>query len=277
MIITNKHSLPDTILKACQVSNYPPTEGRISVTDLIGSPLIRQLKLKHWGELEQDCSDMLWLILGKAGHYVLQQSGTGQQEQKLTAEIDGITISGISDMYNEGVITDFKFSSVWSFLLGDKPEWANQLNCYSFLHRQAGQEVKALKIHAILRDWQGSKVNEDNYPVIPFQSIDIPLWSTEHALEWIKGRIAIHKAGAGCSDAERWKRPDTWAVKKIGFQRALRVFESEKEAQKFFNLYGKQFAKTNLIIEQRAGSYQRCFQYCMVSKFCPILEKEKTA
>ena len=34
-----------------------------------------------------------------------------------------------------------------------------------------------------------------------------------------------------CTDEERWKKNDTWAVKKKGQKRALRVLNSEEEAK----------------------------------------------
>ena len=65
MKITNKHNLDESIYNTLS-RVYPPVPNRYSVTDLVNPPLMRYLREKHWNELEQDASDMLWMLLGKA-------------------------------------------------------------------------------------------------------------------------------------------------------------------------------------------------------------------
>ena len=76
-----------------------------------------------------------------------------------------------------------------------------------------------------------------------------------------------------CSDLERWARPSTWAVKKTANKRAMRVFDSEAEAEKYFkekNLDNKHS------IEERIGKNIRCeADYCGVARWCDQFEAIK--
>ncbi len=224
-------------------------------------------------ELEDDISNRLWLLLGKAVHYVLEKGAPeeARAEEKLTYEIDGFTLVGITDLLHNTELSDYKITSVYSFLLGDKPEWENQLNCNAFLYRMAGFQVDSLKIYAILRDWQASKADVLNldYPIIPFKEVSISLWPVEGQERYIRSRIEAHKIeNPQCSNEERWLRGEKWAVYKKGAKTAFRLFDTEKEA--------KGLAKTDNVfeIQHREGIFNRCEKYCLVSKFCSQWNKE---
>jgi hypothetical protein len=66
-----------------------------------------------------------------------------------------------------------------------------------------------------------------------------------------------------CTDAERWAKEDSWAVKKPGAKRAIKVLWSHQEA---INYVATLPAKHE--IEHRKGEYTRCANYCAVSEFC---------
>jgi len=75
-----------------------------------------------------------------------------------------------------------------------------------------------------------------------------------------------------CSDKDMWKKNDTWAVKKKGQKRALRVLDSEEEAIKYMEWHNETdqayTKKTNLEMEFRSGEFTRCGNYCSVADFC---------
>ena len=75
-----------------------------------------------------------------------------------------------------------------------------------------------------------------------------------------------------CSDKDMWKKEDTWAVKKKGQKRAIRVLDSEEEAVKYMEWHNETdiayVKKTHLEIEFRGGEYTRCGNYCSVADFC---------
>jgi len=274
MKITNKHGLPAAIVNAVSAYNYPPKENRFGVTDLISSPQIRQLKIKHWEKIEQDASDRLWALLGQACHAVLDTTSPvdSSSEQKLVVEFEGVTISGKSDLYHGESLEDYKITSVYSFLLEHgkpKKEWSEQLNVYAWMFHKLGKPVKKLWIRAILRDWQNSKSQDADYPPIPFQSVSVPLWTVEGQERYIRARLEAHKAlNPTCSDEERWLRASSWAVMKNDNKRAFRVFDNKEQAE---NL-----AKTDKVfsVVERKGSYNRCEKYCPVSAFCEQWQEE---
>src|SRR5512142_2410159 len=129
MKLTNKHNLPHPMLMALAQDSHPPIPGRFGVTSLIDAPLRRLLIMKHWEEIEEDASDHLWVLLGKAAHTVLERhTSIGLAEQKTEwTHSSGATLVWVTDHYHEREILDWKVTSVWSFLLGEKLEWERQL------------------------------------------------------------------------------------------------------------------------------------------------------
>lgn len=272
MEITNKLNLPEVYVKAVSTGQRVPQVGRLSATELIAPPQMRALQTRYWNKLSDDASDRLWALLGTSIHYVLEQLDHGDvQEQRFTVDYREHEISGQMDMIDGGTIVDFKVTSVYSFLLGVKPEWERQLNIYAWLARKFGVEVKKLEIYAILRDWIASKqTGASDYPECPFKAIEVPLWNPNKINAYIDKRIELHAMNAilkdeeltACNSEERWQRPTVYAVKKKGRKRALKLFGSKKEAEKYTK------DQKGLFIETRPGSNVRCEGYCTVKTFC---------
>lgn len=202
-------------------------------------------------------------------------------EEKLMAEVFHVPIKGRPDLYANQTVEDYKITSVFSFLLGEKQEWENQLNVYAWLFRKVGFLVNALRINAILRDWMKSKAMFDaEYPQIPFYTVPVKLWTPERSQAYVEERVTLHKMFpmTPCTPEERWQKPTTWAVKKAGGDRALRggVQDSEKAAQKFMTEYldKKENKKAKLEIEYRPGGFTKCEEYCIVADHCPIFHPE---
>ena len=134
MKITNKFGLPDPVFRALSHDGYMAgtKKADISVTTLIGPPKINQLKKRHDDEIVVDASDMIWAMLGQSVHKVVELAAEEKDltEKRLYKEINGWTLTGQTDLYEveEGVISDYKVTSVFSFLLGGKIEWEAQLN-----------------------------------------------------------------------------------------------------------------------------------------------------
>ena len=277
MKILNKHNLPETLVNVTS-KVYKPLPDRISVSQLINAPLVRYLTIKFWDSLEEDVSDRLWAILGTAMHHILK-TGTPEDafgEEKLTHKIGEITIVGKSDLYDNGEISDWKITSVYSFLLGIKAEWEAQLNIYKWLWEKNGFEVNSLKIHAILRDWVKRKAKYDSkYPQIPFFSVNIPVWDATKITEYISNRIALHFTApiSECTPEEKWQRPTSWAIIKGNNVRATRVLDTEKEAEEYMERLGDK--RKDFSIKERKGEDVRCESYCLVSRFCNYYKKEE--
>jgi hypothetical protein len=236
---------------------------------------------------------MVWALFGTAVHSVLENSKQSEDsitEERLYSTVSGWVLSGAIDRQevkdDNITIVDYKVTSVWSVIYG-KPEWENQLNCYAYLvndkHAFNKSKVTNLKICAILRDWNRRDAErKEDYPKAPIVFVDIPLWDHEKASKYIINRMALHQEAqiladvhgdlGLCSSEEMWKKNDTWAVKKKGQKRALRVLDSEEQALKYIEWHNETdkayIKKTDLEIEFRGGEYTRCGNYCSVADFC---------
>jgi hypothetical protein len=118
MRITNKFNLPESIVQFNQNAVYNSGKSNITCTQLIDSPRIVQLRKKHQNELEQDISEMLWMIMGTAMHSIFDSvkvEGT-ITEERLFTQLHGWDISGAIDsqiVEPDGIIIgDYKFTTV---------------------------------------------------------------------------------------------------------------------------------------------------------------------
>ena len=283
MKITNKFNVPETLLALATRDYYTKGDADFSVTEIISPPRIQRLRRKHWDEMEQDVADMLWMLLGTALHVVAERSEVDghTNEERLAVGIDDVILSGAIDLQKNDkdgtVITDYKFTSAWA-LMNDKPEWEQQQNIYKYLvERVKKQPVKKLEICALIRDWsRRDAMNKPSYPQAPIQVINIPIWSHERVEEFIKERINLHrdaKVNADweeelplCTEEERWVRETKYAVKKEGRKTAVRVFDTEEEAQ---DLLKDMPVKDKGFIEIRKGEAVRCTgNFCGVNQWC---------
>lgn len=284
MEITNKYNLPEPIYRAVS-QVYAPDPKRISVTSLIGPPLIRQLKIKHWDELEEDASERLWALLGKAMDKVLTEYApkTWITQLKLEYSTNGITVVGVIDylILAEKLVGDWKATSVWSYLLGGKIEWEKQLNCYDYLLTYSSINACKLEVNRFLRDHMASKaLQNSDYPRIPFISLKIPQWPWDKQVSYVRERVRLHLSEpTECTAEEKWEKPTTYAVMKKGRRSALRVLDELAQAKTWcidnkhgtFSATEKGAIKLNAGIEivERPGECTRCLSYCPVRPVCP--------
>jgi hypothetical protein len=291
MDITNNFGLPQPFLDFARNDKYSKGKADISVTTLIDSPRVNQMRKHYASDRQADVTDMVWPLFGTAVHHILESSKEEDVllEERLFVDIDGWTLSGAIDhqkIQGSSVeITDYKVTSVWSVIHG-KIEWERQLNMYALLvQRSKGLKVSKLTICAILRDWNRRDAQyKSNYPQAPVAMVDIPLWSDQHRIEYANHRVEAHQQAelrydleedlehkfVKCTPSDQWKRDDSWAVKKKGLKRAMRVFENEPDADAF--AAGQ---SVPVEIEHRAGELVRCKgNYCGVAEFCSQYKKE---
>jgi hypothetical protein len=256
------------------IANDDYSRGRsdITVSQLSKPPRAVALEKRHWGELKDDASDRIWLLLGKAIHYILEKnSGSGDiAELRLYTEIGGWVVGGQFDSFNveSGVLSDYKVCSVWQAIKhyrGESSEWVEQLNAYAHLLRAHGHEVKKLQIVAILRDWsKPESLRNEYYPASQVQAIEIEMWPDKEIDRWLRERVAAHQLARKqlpeCSPEERWQKPDIWAIKKKGRKSAVRVLYDKESADKLLDELGKDHS-----IEFRKGLSVRC-SYCLIGK-----------
>ena len=292
MKVTNAFSLPASFVKFCEDQNKP-LKNTIRVTELINPPKIRILKRKNWKNLEIDASEQIWALLGTSVHFILEEYTDSKDisEEKLKLvfpQVEGteITLSGRPDLLSkDGVLSDYKVTSVWSSVFGYKPEWEQQLNVYAYMYARFPKlypKISKLQIVAIYRDWnKNEQYRNDKYPKIPCEIVSIPKWDHKVIEKFIFDRIRIHIEAENelpdCTDVERWEKKTTFAVKNQGLKRALRVFDTNEEALQFIK---ENINKGTLSLEERKGMSMRCKYYCNALPFCEqgrkLVEKEET-
>lgn len=278
MKLTNKFQLPDTFVNVIQRPQYTKGDSQISATEILNSPRIVQLKRKHWEDLEEDASDMVWSLFGSAVHNILQHGKDDHHivEERIFTEFDGWKISGAIDLqevYDDGIIlSDYKVTGAWA-VMNAKSDWVFQLNTYAWLvERVKKQKVKAIQIVAIVRDWSRRDAQtKEGYPKSPVTIIDIPLWSFEEREQYVSRRLKLHNDAffaihAGdempeCTAEDMWEKQTYYAVMKEGGKRAKSVHETREAAEKA--LPDKGYS-----IEVRPGGRTRCESFCQVSGFC---------
>lgn len=285
MNLTNKWGLPQTLMNYAMRNTYSRGNAHISVTQLINSPRIRLLNIKHGDKIVEDLSDRLWSLIGTALHEVVQKGADNEHlaEERLFLEANGWRVSGGIDLQRlsmgpDGLpvvaISDYKLTSAWS-VMNPKQDWERQLNCYAHLVREVkGYKVDKLSINAIIRDWNRNKAKmESGYPPAAMQVIDIPVWAPEKAEAYFNERVAIHQQAEAlddwqqnippCTAEERWYRPGELAVMKDGRKRALKLFEAGQAAE------AEAYAKENkAAVVERPGKNVKCEDFCAVSEWC---------
>ena len=287
MQITNNFGLPETITNILKRPQYSKGKANLSVTEMMSSPRIVQLKRKHWDDLTEDASEMVWSIFGTAIHNMLEHGKDDHHivEERVFATIDGYTISGAIDLqevYEDGtVLSDYKTTSVYA-VMNQKSDWTYQLNTYAYLVEETKKvKVKKLQIVAIIRDWSGREAKtREGYPQAPIIVIDIPMWTNEQRKAYIRSRIAKHDAAffeaetnsdlQECTPEEMWASETLYAIKKIGGVRAKSVHKMLSDAEE--SLAEIKDAK-NYAIEVRPGERKRCNSFCQVSGQCDQYQK----
>jgi hypothetical protein len=283
MKITNKHGIPQTLYALANKEFYSKGDSDYSATEIISPPRIQRLRKRHHDDIEQDAADMLWSMLGSALHVVAERSIIPNHinEERLTTEVNGVRLSGAIDLQkveDDGiVISDYKFTSAWA-LMNDKPEWEQQQNIYAYLvEKVKGKKVKRLEIIALVRDWsRRDAMYKSTYPQAAIQVVEIPLWGIEKTEAYIKERIELHrdsKVSADwmeelpeCSEDDKWVRETKFAVKKEGRKTAVRVFDTQQEADE---LLATLPAKDKGFVEIRKGEPVRCTgNFCGVNQWC---------
>lgn len=292
---------------------YSKGAAKYSVTELIG-PTREAALMRVYGQfITEDIADVLPALYGTLMHKIIELGGAPETkahlEERLFVEVDGTLISGAMDhtlFYPDGTIEDWKFTTTYSVLGKLKPEWEVQLNLYKLLREMTeGHIITRLRIVALLRDWSiaqarqaghdweyttrddgtidvfrapdPEKPNEEaerRYPAQGQRTLDVPLWSHDQALDYLRNRIQLHLEADRwaealstkqsydglepyCSDEERWTRPVKWAHMKHSRKTAVHLYTTENEAHFAAN------SAPGSYVEMRGGERTRCLDWCV--------------
>ena len=279
MLITNKHNLPQAYVDAVK-ETHPVVDKQYSVTSLLGPVRELLLKRRHYDEIEQDVSDMVWAIFGTAVHKIIEDADkTGFAEYELSETIiNNYILTGICDLYNEELfaVEDHKTASVYKIINQDFDDWKKQGLMYAWMLRKKGYYVSRLRFHALMKDWSAkdkrqAEFTDKFYP-------EHPIWTWEYEIteqdmidieEFIKNKfeeIIKYESVSDddlpmCTKEERWNNGDTYRVLKKGQKRALKVTKDRLEALTLAN-------ENQAVIEVVKGEDRKCKDYCLVCQFC---------
>lgn len=264
---------PDALYKLV-TKQSKARRAKYSVTELIQSPQMLQLKRRHADEMTVDPADMLWRLFGSLIHGKLEKVGglNALTEEGLIYDCKGVTISGQPDLYENETLWDYKTTSVYAVKEGVKPEWEQQTNIYAEMLRSYGFPVKSIRIVAILRDWSATAAKrEDGYPQSQVKVMKVAVWPSSECKRFIAERVTLHEAAESlpdaklpeCTDEERWASPTKYAVMKDGNKRAVKLHDTQDAA----DAHAKELG-SNHRVELRPGEYRRCVDYCECRPFC---------
>lgn len=277
MRLTNKSNLPQAIVNAIKADPYSKGNADISVTGLLNPARKRQLEIQYQDEIEEDAADRIWSLQGQAIHNILERAADPTVtliEERLFMQRYNWTISGQFDslVISNATLQDYKNGFVHAYQKGVKPEWIAQLNLYRLLLIENGYITpKRLQIVMFLRDWSKAKARSETYPQSAVQVLDIPIWTEAETEAFLHGRLLAHGQAQYelplCTDEERWKSEDAFAVMGEGNSKATATHPTleaaEADAEERTAKGRKQYH-----VETRTGENRRCADYCAVAPFC---------
>lgn len=199
----------------------------------------------------------------------------------LKKDYEDYRMQGLMYAYMISKIKFYKYKSCKDVAAGiDRYTYSINLDLedVNLKYEEAYFKPKKAKFYMILRDWQKSKAKFDkDYPqsqVIPvvfrFTQKDfdfIEKWLIEKFEKIKKAEQLADQDLPMCSDQDRWKNPDVFAVMKKGRKTALRLLNTEQEAQDYSAKYGGDY------IEYRKGEDRKCKEYCNCCDFCPYYKE----
>lgn len=286
MKLTNKLNLPLALVRACTNDTYRRGDADFTVTELTSPPRVRALMLTHADELTEDVSDVLYRLCGSIGHGIIERAGDNSENEdiierrfKAAVTVDGkeYTVSGQADLVRDNAnapfdIWDWKFSSIYQFKNGPKPEYIAQLNILRLLaKRDAKLEARGLYSAPIYRDWSARQSKTTPaYPSTQVQVFSVERWPDCQTIGYICERIQLHLAARSgnlpeCSPEERWSKGATYRVVKKGGTRAAK--NGIHALRQFAESHQKQLGDDYVVQKKEAESI-RCESYCPVADFC---------
>jgi len=276
MIVTNKLKLPMAFVKAVSTEKHNK-EGEFSATTLLKGCKDIILTDRHWDEIEVDAADRVWALFGSTLHKILEEFDDGNfHEEKFTLKVENSVITGTIDSYDmvNGVVYDWKTASIWKTKFKDFKDWHRQGLTYAWLLRKNGLEVNKCRFVALLKDHSKSKARTDEeYPISPVITYEFDVMDEEveqlekELLEKIPILEAYYKLPDDeippCTKEERWADDDKYAVMKKGVKKAVKVCDSEDEANALAEESGP-----NFYVEHRPAISRKCLDYCDCKQFC---------
>ena len=276
MKVTNRLHLPEAFVKAVSVERHNKA-GCYSATTLNKGTKEIILQERHWDEFTVDAADSVWATFGTAVHAIMEKYEDGNfHEEKFDIAVSKSRVTGVVDSYDmeRGIINDWKTASVYKIMKADFSDWYKQGMTYAWLLKQNGLEVRRCRFIALLKDHSMTKAETDSsYPQAPVLTYEFEV--TPEELEQAGARITakVKDIEAAeflsdddiepCTAEERWADGEKWAVMKNGRKTAVRVFDTEIDAENCAGELGNSH-----YVEHRPAVSRKCGKYCLCKDFC---------
>ena len=199
-------------------------------------------------------------------------------EQRAEKEILNFIISGKYDLVLDGVLNDYKSTSVWTYIFdSNKDNYIKQGSIYKWL---SPDKITSdiININYIFTDWSAPRARQDpkSYPQQRVLTKEYPLWSTEETEQWITNKLEVYQSLIGapqcnlpeCTDEELWASETVYKYYKNPnkLDRSTKNFGTMNEA-----LMRKSADGDVGIIKEVPGEVKAC-RYCPVVSICTQAE-----
>jgi hypothetical protein len=194
-------------------------------------------------------------------------------EQRHEKEIDDYIISGKYDLIVDGTVSDYKSTSVWSYIFDSNAlKYTQQASIYKWLVPDRITD-NSVHIQYIFTDWSASQAMRDSsYPQTRVLTKEYPIWSTEQTKFFISEKIKLLKQYKDspqedlpeCTKEELWESETKYKYYKnpAKMARATKNFDTLDEAN--VRLASDGGVGTVVTVP---GEVKAC-RYCEVSDIC---------
>ena len=265
------------VVEAIKQNDRDYDDMTFSVTEILNPVRMIWLNKRYKNEIETDVSSRIWSLLGTSTHHIVEEyeTDTSITEERLYHNIEGLTLTGQIDIYEDKTLWDLKVTSMWSKMYGYPIQWEQQLNIYRYLMVKSGFEVDKLKSLVIFRDWtkyQGMKKGINSQVDVDLKRV----WDLEETEEFIRKQLIEIKAMRDlrdedlplCSPEDRWADDTKYAVMKLNRKSAVKLHDNMQDAQVDAGKRG-----SGHYVEIRKGKDKRCIDYCDCNKFCDYYQR----
>jgi hypothetical protein len=282
MKIVNNHNAPASFIAFCSDDEYSRGNADYSATQLIDEVRVVHFNERHPDLIIDDPYENPWKFVSTIFHSLMEKNSPEGEiaEERLFAEIDGVTISGAMDVQvvsgDRVTIGDYKMTTV--FAIKDTTKFEQQLNIYAWLIETCtDKKVDGLQIYAFLRDWKISMSEKmPNYPPTPGITIELPLWPYAEREQFIRDRIeALEESKEladddlpACSQAGRWPGGTVWFVCDMNSDKR-KHFPTKAKAKAYFEKLSPEDQLWS-VIDKSFDVYRRCKSYCQFNNICNI-------
>lgn len=276
----NTYNLSDRVIRIIRGEKEwgRPADKIFHVTSLLMPAYARKLFIEKYDEIVCDYSDELLTTQGNALHsrYEKFLGDDWNCELSLTEEIDGFTIIGTVDGYNEKqeLILDIKQTAVWvpAYKMND---YAAQTNDYVWMLRKKGKKVTRIEVDIWYRNWKLKEVKwGKDYPKIPYEMLSIPVWNFEKQEQFIRDQLHYHTTCKDmCTREDKWQR---YAVMKNKNKTSSKNCDTREQAELWIKDY-LQVQETAPRKKKTKDKFQivnteptNCLFYCKSRSVCPF-------